>query len=141
MKHCVLTLLLIIVLAPIIQAQDNTDTSGKRSTDGKIFHSVETPPKFRGGKKALFEFLREELNYPEKAKENATEGTVVVKFVVDKKGNIQSPEITKGVTEELNQEALRVVKAMPQWKPGKQKGDKVRATFQLPIRFSLGKDE
>ena len=105
--------------------------------ESKIFVAVEKQPKFPGGKSELFRYLRNEIEYPRSAKEAGIEGTVIVNFVVNKDGSITDVKVGRGVTDKLNQEALRVVKQMPDWKPGKQRGKPVRVRYRVPIRFSL----
>lgn len=105
--------------------------------EDKIFVAVEEQPEFPGGKKELFRYLRNETEYPRSAKEAGIEGTVIVNFVVNKDGSITNVKVGRGVTEKLNQEALRVVKNMPDWNPGEQRGKPVRVRYRVPIRFSL----
>lgn len=113
-------------------------TGEQTEKEDKIFVSVQQEPKFPGGKDKMFDFIRQNLSYPRQAKEAGIEGTVFVNFVVNKDGSISKVKVRKGVNKALNKEAMRVVKSMPNWKPGKQRGKAVRATFLLPIRFSLG---
>lgn len=109
----------------------------KTEEESKIFVAVEQQPKFPGGKSELFRYLRNEIEYPRSAKEAGIEGTVIVNFVVNKDGSITDVRVGRGVTEKLNKEALRVVKNMPKWQPGKQRGKPVRVRYRVPIRFSL----
>jgi len=101
------------------------------------FTYVEQMPEFPDGQAALYEFLRENIKYPAIARENGISGQVVVRFVVSKDGTISKAEIVKGLGGGLNDEALRVVKKMPKWKPGKHNGRAVPVTFNLPIKFQL----
>lgn len=105
--------------------------------EDEIFVAVEDQPEFPGGKNELFRYLRNEIEYPRSAKEAGIEGTVIVNFVVNKDGSITDVQIGRGVTDKLDQEATRVVKNMPDWKPGKQRGKPVRVRYRVPIRFSL----
>ncbi len=106
-------------------------------SEDEIFVAVEDQPKFPGGKSELFRYLRNTINYPRSAKEAGIEGTVIVNFVVNKDGSITDVQVQRGVTEKLNQEAKRVVRDMPDWNPGKQRGKPVRVRYRVPIRFSL----
>lgn len=83
------------------------------------------------------EFLGKNIKYPKNARKNNKEGRVIVKFIIDENGNIQSPQIMRSPDDELSEEALRVVKMMPAWQPGKNKGKNVPVYFFLPIQFSL----
>ncbi len=103
----------------------------------KIFVAVEQPAEFPGGPAAMMKWLSNNIRYPEAAQQNGISGRVVVKFVVEKDGSIGSPTIVKGVDRDLDQEALRVVKRMPKWQPGKNNGQPVRSYFNLPVTFRL----
>ena len=86
---------------------------------------------------ALFEFLKENIKYPEDAQKQKVEGRVLVKFVVETDGSISNIEVAKNAFPSLDAEAERVTRLMPKWTPGKQKGQVVRVKFVLPINFSL----
>lgn len=103
----------------------------------KIFVAVEQPAEFPGGAAAMMKWLSNNIRYPESAQQNGISGRVVVKFVVEKDGSIGNPTIVKGVDRDLDQEALRVVKRMPKWQPGKNNGQPVRSYFNLPVTFRL----
>ena len=103
----------------------------------KPFDVVEQMPEFPGGQEALMQFLRQEVKYPKEAEEKGLQGRVVVRYIIEKDGSISEVEIAKSVNEYLDAEAIRVVNAMPKWKPGKQKGEPVRVKFTLPITFRL----
>ena len=103
----------------------------------KPFDVVEQMPEFPGGQEALMKFLSESVKYPKEASKDGIQGRVVVQFVVEKDGSISEVEVVKKVNEHLDAEAVRVVNAMPKWKPGKQKGENVRVKYTLPISFRL----
>jgi protein TonB len=104
----------------------------------EVFTFVETMPEFPGGGESAFlEYLSENIKYPVIAKETGIEGTVFIKFVIETDGSIGNVQILRGVTSALDNEALRVIKKMPPWKPGKQNGREVRVSYTVPIRFSL----
>ena len=103
----------------------------------KPFDVVEQMPEFPGGQEALMKFLSESVKYPKEAFKDGVQGRVVVQFVVEKDGSISEVEVVKKVNEHLDAEAVRVVNAMPKWKPGKQKGENVRVKYTLPISFRL----
>lgn len=105
-----------------------------------VFMVVEEMPEFPGGTEALLEYLRSNLQYPERCKENKIQGRVIITFVVNKDGNIVEPAVVKSAGPEgveLDVEALRVVSSMPAWTPGKQKGEAVRVQYTVPITFKL----
>lgn len=104
----------------------------------EIFTFVEQPPTFPGGDEALNKYLSNNIRYPHLATENGIFGTIFVSFVVDSEGQIKDVK-TVGAPKGggLEEEAIRVVKKMPKWKPGKQNGRQVSVQFNLPIRFTL----
>lgn len=103
----------------------------------KIFTSVEQMPMFPGGDGALMGYLRDNIHYPTVAAENGVQGRVVVGFVVERDGSITDVNILRGVDPSLDREAMRVVKSMPKWTPGKQNGSAVRVKYQVPVSFRL----
>ena len=103
----------------------------------QIFEVVEQNPQFVGGMLKLYEYLGKHIQYPEMAKENGIQGKVFVQFVICKNGKIESAKIVKGVHSSINNEALKVVKSMPNWVPGKQRGVPVKTRFTLPIKFKI----
>lgn len=109
----------------------------KKPEPEQIFVAVEQPAEFKGGMGALMKWLSNNIRYPEAAQQNGISGKVVVKFVVEKDGSVSSPTILKGVDKDLDQEAIRVVKRMPKWQPGKNNGQPVRSYFQLPVTFRI----
>lgn len=114
-----------------------TDVIKVEETIEKPFVIVEEMPEYPGGTKAMMEFFSKNIVYPERSKALGNEGTVFVNFVVGKDGKIASFKVLKGVDEDCNAEALRVVAKMPVWKPGKNSGREVPVMFNLPIRFKL----
>lgn len=100
--------------------------------------AVEQMPSFPGGPQALKKFLKDNLRYPAIAAENGVSGRVVLRFVVSKTGKIDNIEVVGPVDRALDEEAVRVVKAMPDWVPGKQNGHSVAVYYNLPVSFVLG---
>jgi protein TonB len=98
---------------------------------------VEQMPEFPGGERALQKYLSNSVKYPVIATENGIQGKVFVNFVVDRNGSISNVKIVRGVDQSLDREAMRVVKSMPKWIPGKQNGEAVRVSFTVPINFVL----
>ncbi len=103
----------------------------------RIFMVVENNPEFPGGDRARIKFLSKNISYPTMAKESGIQGTVYVTFVVEKDGSITDIRIARGIGGGCDEEALRVMKKMPNWKPGKQRGKPVRVQFSMPIKFTL----
>ena len=103
----------------------------------KIFTVVEQMPMFPGGDPALMGYLRDNIHYPTVAAENGVQGRVVVGFVVERDGSITDVNILRSVDPSLDREAMRVVKSMPRWTPGKQNGSAVRVKYQVPVTFRL----
>lgn len=103
----------------------------------KIFTFVEEEPSFPGGMDAMYKFIAMNLNYPEKAIEKGITGTVLVKFVVEKDGSITHIRVTRDIGGGCGDEVIRMMKAMPRWKPGKSSGKPVRVEFMLPVAFKL----
>ena len=103
----------------------------------EVFTIVEEMPSFPGGETERNTFLAKNIVYPQQATENGIQGTVYVSFVVDSKGNVTDVKVLRGIGGGCDEEALRVVKMMPQWRPGKQNGKQVRVLFNMPIYFKL----
>ena len=101
-----------------------------------VYDVVEQMPEFPGGMPAMIEFLQTNLNSPKDAKKQNVGGRILVMFVVEADCSISNVRVAKKVFPSLDAEALRVVKAMPKWNPGKEKGKPVRVNFSLPIVFS-----
>lgn len=109
----------------------------EKPKEEEIFVAVEQPAEFPGGMGALMKWLGNNIRYPEAAQQNDIQGKVVVKFVVEKDGSIGAADVIKGVDKDLDREAIRVVKKMPKWQPGKNNGVSVRSYFTLPVVFKL----
>lgn len=109
----------------------------KEVVEAEIFTVVEENPMFPGGDEARMTFLRDNIKYPQMARESGIQGTVYVTFVVEPSGSITNIKILRGIGGGCDEEALRVVRQMPKWKPGKQRGKSVRVQFNMPIRFVL----
>ena len=105
-----------------------------------VFMIVEEMPEFPGGQDALREFIIENVRYPKVAHENGIQGRVFTRFVVETDGSVTEAQIVKGVDPSLDEEALRVVNAMPKWQPGRQRGENVRVSYTIPINFALSDD-
>ncbi len=111
------------------------ETTGGDSTT--VLDTAEEMPEFPGGMEALLTYVASHIQYPAKAVEANTQGRVVVKFIIGEDGKVRDPEIAKGVSEELDAEAIRVVKSLPDFIPGKVGGKPVAVSYHLPINFKL----
>lgn len=109
----------------------------KHEEENKVFDIVEQQPMFPGGQTALMKYLSEHTKYPVVAQENGVQGRVTVQFVVEKDGSISDVHVLRGVDPSLDKEAVRVVKSMPRWTPGKQNGINVRVNYRVPVLFKL----
>lgn len=109
----------------------------KHEEENKVFDIVEQQPLFPGGPAALLKYLSENTKYPVVAQENGVQGRVTVQFVVEKDGSISDVHVLRGVDPSLDKEAVRVVKSMPRWTPGKQNGITVRVNYRVPVLFRL----
>lgn len=114
---------------------------GIMKDDSKIYaEAVEEAPEFPGGTTALFDFINKNVKYPKSARDKGIEGRVFVQFVVEKDGSLSSFTVLRGVSDELDAEAIRVLKVMPKWKPGMNDGKPVRVQFVMPFNFKLSDD-
>lgn len=103
----------------------------------KVFVIVENMPEFPGGQGELPKHIAKNIQYPEIAKENGIQGKVYIQFVVNQKGKVEQVKVVRGVDPSLDKEAVRVIKNLPQWKPGSQRGKPVKVSFTVPIHFQL----
>ena len=131
-----------------IQASDDTqaavevkytpvEVEEEEVEEQQIFQVVEEMPEFPGGMGECMKFLGKNIKYPTISQENGVQGRVIVQFVVNSDGTIVDPVVVRGVDPYLDKEALRVIKTMPKWKPGKQRGKAVRVKFTVPVMFKL----
>ena len=102
-----------------------------------IYNVVEEMPQFPGGVSKLMEFITKNLQYPESAQEQGIQGRVIAQYVVEKDGSVSNIRVIRGVSEELDAEAVRVLKLMPKWTPGKQNGKPVRCRYTIPVQFRI----
>ncbi len=124
-------------------SQENATPIKEKATtakdeDNSIFIVVEQMPKFPGGDQAMFKFLSDNIKYPVKAQVKGTQGRVICQFVIDIDGVIQDVTVVRSVDPDLDAEAVRVIKSMPKWTPGKQRGQAVRVRYTMPVNFKLG---
>lgn len=104
----------------------------------EIYIVVENMPMFPGGSDALLDYLSKNVRYPEECLKDSIEGRVIISFVVERDGRITDTEVYKSVNKLFDAEALRVVRAMPKWTPGRHRGVPVRVYYRIPVNFRLG---
>ena len=119
------------------QPAANMDVTAENLIQGEVYDMVEVAPQFPGGTKELMAWLGKNIRYPVAAQEAGKQGRVVLQFVITKEGKVADIKIMRGVSPELDEEAVRVVKAMPAWTPGKQDGQAVNVRYTLPVTFKL----
>ena len=110
------------------------------SKEDTVYQIVEQMPQFPGGEAALIDFVGKNIEYPQEAKDKNISGRVFVGFVVEKDGSVSNVEVVRGIGGGCDEEAVRVIKGMPKWEPGKQKGKPVRVNYMMPINFKLGNE-
>lgn len=127
------TLLFLCAITSWNFAQD----TNKVKTAEPIVDFAEVEPQYPGGDSAMVNFIRDNVTYPEESREMGEQGTVYVQFVVNTDGSISEVEVIRGVSQLLDEEAMRVIKLMPNWIPGMQQGKPVRVRYRIPIKFSI----
>lgn len=121
----------------MVTKEDYGPIEGEENDSEACFTVVEESPEFPGGTDSLMAFIKKNLRYPELLAESSILGRVTLSFVVEKDGSITDIQEMRSPSEYLTEEAIRVVKLMPKWKPGKQRGQAVRVKYMLPITFRL----
>ena len=119
------------------ESDEDEEIEIEEEDDDEFFMVVENMPEFPGGDLGLMKYIQKNVKYPAIAKEYNITGKVYVSFIVDKSGSVTNVKIVRGVDKNLDAEALRVVKSLPKYKPGKQRGKAVRVMFTIPINFTL----
>jgi TonB family protein len=108
--------------------------------DGEVFYIVEDMPKYPGGNPAMKTYIYSNLEYPEQAKSQGIEGEVMVQFLVNQQGKVEQEKVVRSTYEGFNEAALKVIREMPDWTPGKQRGKAVRVQYVVPIKFNKEKN-
>ncbi|HMS28428.1 MAG TPA: energy transducer TonB [Saprospiraceae bacterium] len=124
-------------LGKIISGNESTGGKAVKADGSKVYKFVAEMPEFPNGLQGMGDYIRKNLNYPLIAKENRIEGTVIISFEVSEVGAIEKVQVARGIGGGCDEEAVRVVRSMPNWKPGKHNGQAVKVAFMLPIKFSL----
>jgi protein TonB len=121
----------------VLKAQQVAIDEAPKEEETKVFDVVEQMPSFPGGDAELMKFLSTHIKYPVVAEENGIQGRVIATFVVERDGSITDVKVIKSVDPSLDKEAIRVLKSMPKWIPGKQNGSTVRVKYTVPVTFRL----
>ena len=122
----------IVEIAPPVEVKEDEEP------EDVIFYVVESMPEFPGGQQAMYKYIGENLKYPVIAQENGIQGKVICQFTINKDGSLVDIEVVRSAGDaSLDKEAMRVIKSMPKWKPGKQRNQPVRVKFTLPVTFKL----
>ncbi len=108
-----------------------------KTTNGKVYDTVDVMPEYPGGFETMVKFLSSNMIYPKEAQKKGLEGRSLVSFIVEKDGALSNITVKKSAGKMFDDEAMRVVKKMPKWKPGRKDGKLVRVHFNLPVQFSL----
>ena len=130
-------LLLMSLMAMLGLTTVNAQKTVVAEKNQQVFDVVEQMPEYPGGMQALFEYLSQNVKYPEDAEKQKVEGRVIATFVVETDGSISNVEVVKPAFPSLDAEAVRVLSGMPKWTPGMQSGKVVRVKYTVPINFNL----
>ena len=123
---------------PLIIDPDKVDQYlAERKDTINVYDCVEQMPSFPGGTQKLKEFIEENLRYPKELEESCVQGRVIVRFIVERNGKLSNVKVVKSVDPVLDKEALRIVKLMPRWIPGRQNGIPLRVKYTIPVTFRL----
>ena len=123
--------------AEVIEEYVPVEVEEDEVVEQEIFQIVEEMPAYPGGEQKLMEFIAKGIKYPQIARETGIQGRVFVGFVVEPDGSVSNVKVLRGIGGGCDEEAMRVVKSMPKWKPGKQRGKAVRVSYMLPVNFKL----
>ncbi len=132
-------LFLMCAMAVMCLVTANAQKTVVSQSSQSVYDEVEVMPEFPGGMQAMIEYLNTNIKYPKDAIKQEVGGRVMVMFVVETDGSLSNVRVARKVFPSLDAEAVRVVKSMPKWKPGKEKGRSVRVNFTMPIVFSVKK--
>ena len=125
------------VLAILLMVNTNAMAQNKKTANDKVLEKAEVMPEYPGGDQAMMDFVAKNVQYPQEARDKEISGRVLVSFVIEKDGSIADVKVVKGIGGGCDEEAVRVVKAMPKWKPGKDKGKPLRVSYMMPFTFKL----
>jgi periplasmic protein TonB len=132
MKKRIIPVLLFVAFCLIVSKSSFAQEAKKDTT---VYTVVESMPQYPGGDDAMMKYLAINITYPQVAKDKGIQGTVWCTFVVEKDGSVNNVKILRGIGYGCDEEVIRVVKAMPKWKPGEKGGKPVRVQYSLPVKF------
>lgn len=112
-------------------------STAQTKKNNMVYDVVEVMPQYPGGQIAMLKYIMQNIKYPKQIMEEGIQGRVTVSFIVEKDGRVSNVRLLRSVQPALDKEAIRVVKSMPKWTPGKQNGKPVRVRFNLPVMFKL----
>jgi protein TonB len=121
----------------VLKAKEVIADEKPKEEETKVFDVVEQMPEFPGGQAALLKWISDNIKYPAIAEENGIQGRVVCTFVVERDGSVTDVQVARSIDPSLDKEAVRVLKKMPKWIPGKQNGSAVRVKYTVPVTFRL----
>ena len=121
----------------VIEEYVPVEVEEEEVVEAEVFTIVEEMPAYPGGDAKLYEYLGKNIKYPQIARESGIQGRVFVNFVVEPDGSVSNVKVMRGIGGGCDEEAVRVIKTMPKWKPGKQRGKAVRVTYTIPVVFKL----
>jgi protein TonB len=141
----IIVLIAAILSSFTIHGQENNDEYIPFMENGVEFKTngidticiVDPMPEYPGGRKNMIQFIHTNLKYPKSAKKDNVEGTVILNIKVEKNGKIENIKVIQSVRDDLDAEAIRLIRKMPKWKPGEQHGKPIIVSFNFPIRFKL----
>ena len=136
-----IALALLAFANPEVSTAVSAASANSNNDNGKIYKSVEQMPQFPGGEVALMKYLMENVSYPAEAAKNKIQGRVVVQFVVEADGHIGEVKVARSVDKELDEEAVRVIKSLPDFTPGYQDGKPVAVWYTVPVSFMIREDK
>lgn len=142
-KICVLTIILLFSFS--LHSQENLDKYTVFEKNGTVWKTngkdtiviADKMPEFKGGKAKLIEYITNNFKYPKSARRDKIEGKVIVDFLITEEGKITDVKIKKGVRQDLDNEAMRLIREMPRWNPGELNGKNIHVSYTLPINFTL----
>lgn len=132
-------LFLMCAMALICLVTANAQKTVVSQSNQNVYDEVEQMPEFPGGMEAMINFIQTNIKYPKDAIKQEVSGRVMVMFVVETDGSLSNVRVARKVFPSLDAEAVRVIKTMPKWKPGKEKGKVVRVNYTMPVVFSIKK--
>lgn len=112
-------------------------STAQTKKNNMVFDVVEVMPQYPGGQTAMLQYMMKNIKYPKQAMKEGIQGRVTVSFIVEKDGRVTNVRLLRSVQSALDKEAVRVVKSMPKWSPGKHNGKPVRVRFNIPVMFKL----